>query len=180
MEPYPFLYYGHGCAYSRKCLEVLIAFDTDVPAAKKKAIAASIPEPLNMLVTWGPRWLHCGSDDTYEGGVKMAVDAEAAAYQKVIWDDPNVDWSAVDFSKLEATAEDFDKYEILLEEWIRAVHDKQPVALFFKPTNPSMYGDDFGPWHDWTVSQPDRIRAILDAADNGETEVAWAREILLG
>lgn len=63
--PHPFLYYGHGCAYARKCLEVVVLFDQPVPESRRRSLARRIPAPLTMFVSWGTRWLHCGSDDTY-------------------------------------------------------------------------------------------------------------------
>ncbi|HHO52745.1 MAG TPA: hypothetical protein ENK18_18185 [Deltaproteobacteria bacterium] len=71
---FPFPYLGHGSARAPRGLELVLVFEEPPTKGARRAIAASVPAPLAVLVQWENRSLHLGSDDTYADTV---VDPDA-------------------------------------------------------------------------------------------------------
>lgn len=113
--------------------------------------------------------------------MKTAVDPVAAKRLADLFSADEVDWLALDADELLPTREDWETYEARLNRWIGRVHAAHPVSLFFKPTWPDANGDQFSPWHEWTVAQPDALRAALGRVDEDaepEAPTDWIREVL--
>jgi hypothetical protein len=164
----PFPYFGHGSAYSRKCLELAIGFAREPSRLEKGAFEASIPEPLGIVFAWGPRGVHFGSDDSYEVGVKMAASAAR---------NESVDLGAMsmeDFESFAPTAEDWATYEGLLEDWLRRVHEVLPITFVYKPTSDEQGA--FSAWHEESVAKWPALGQELDEALPADI-ADWARRM---
>jgi hypothetical protein len=176
---FPFPYFGHGSSYARKRLAACVWFEDPVPHDRRAAVESLVPEPLRGDVRWGHRSLHIESDDAYEGSVREAVSPGSSRVIDLegVLERNDPAEMAQYFSAYTPSANDFERFESVLETWIRELAEEFPVAFFFKPT---LSGEGFGEhdaWHAWSVAgYLERVRPVLEAAEpNDLQEVPWIR-----
>jgi tetratricopeptide (TPR) repeat protein len=156
---YAFPYVGHGTAAARKHMECTVVFTTDVQAAERTKWAEALPDVMTDFARWQGRVLTFGNMGSLQWAVRAAYD-HVSDPDSAFEDDPELpspaQWRAFNGD---------------IDEWLMAVHDAHPVALFVKPID-TEYGTDTDAWHEWTMERAATdVVPILEAAGDACTEV---------
>ena len=154
---YPFLYFGHGSAYSNKALGVYILFK-EIPAFKNKTkILKDIPAALKVTSYWHRNILVLTSSEVYEGEVKRFIEKVNGSNDSY--------WT---------------QFENILEESFLNINKLTPILAVYKPSS-NKYSFKFSSWHKWSVAGYDKILFpnIYEVYKKSPAEIAIKRALLI-
>jgi hypothetical protein len=205
----PFLYVGHGTSHARTSLTVVLWFEADVAKRSRAALLKSVPAPLCHSVRWGAvrPFLRLASADDFPLVVQRAaapvprLDAagcdrplcplkEHPAERRAITGQHILDGllaaladvrPALSATALGPTGAQWRLFEDRLEDWLRAVHARHPLAFVHKSTQAGPGRSAWSTWHERSL-RSEAIDRLLEAPQCGDSEddaiTEWLRRDL--
>lgn len=165
--PEPFCFVGQGSAFAHKRLEGALVLRTEIDAAQRDAIEASIPAPLACRVTWGPRGFHFGSDDAYEYAVADLMSRARRQSDLAAAIAPGEDGMP--------TAAAWNAFEARVVDWCRRLHAAFGLSFVVLASIDVPGVHEHGAWHRGSVAQRERFAEAT--AGLPDDAVAWVDDV---
>lgn len=162
-RPFPFPFFGQGDAGYYEWFEMWIWFREPVPASRRSALLSDAPAPCARDAQWphaallwastGDQWIHQHLIEAY--GTKERIVGMRAEHERQESGDELDFEDDEDEERLVATLATVEvpKFNAHIEQWLRSMHAKVPIAFAVRRQDSEAGGTRLGPWHRDSVSR---------------------------